>query len=131
MLYIQAKINGVPVKVFVDSGAQSTILSKRCAEHCGILRLVDEKFAGTAVGVGSARIIGRVHMAPLVIGERHFPCTFTVLDQNDMDCLLGLDMLKRYQVSTHPDTFWANDNQHIVCQLRSFHHNMLASLLPL
>jgi hypothetical protein len=36
-------------------------------------------------------------MAPLVIADHHFSCTFTVLDQNDMDCLLGLDMLKRFQ----------------------------------
>lgn len=34
-----------------------------------------------AVGVGSAKIIGRVHMAELKIGDNLFPCTFTVLDQ--------------------------------------------------
>jgi len=97
MLYIPALINGTPVKVFVDSGAQSTILSQRCAERCGIMRLVDKHFAGTAVGVGTSKIVGRVHMAPLIIAGQHFPCTFTVIESDSIDCLFGLDMLRRYQ----------------------------------
>jgi DNA damage-inducible protein 1 len=36
-------------------------MSKSCAERCGILRLVDKRFAGVAVGVGSSKIIGRIH----------------------------------------------------------------------
>ena len=63
MLYVDATINGTNVKVFVDSGAQTTIMSRSCAARCGLLRLIDVKFAGTAVGVGSAPILGKVHMA--------------------------------------------------------------------
>ncbi|KAJ0408673.1 hypothetical protein ATCC90586_007699 [Pythium insidiosum] len=78
MLYIPCEVNGVPVKAFVDSGAQSTIMS-------------------SAVGVGTAKIIGRVHMAPLKIGDRFYNCSFTILDQQNVDFLFGLDMLKRHQ----------------------------------
>lgn len=97
MLYIDVKVNGVPVKAFVDSGAQSTIMNRACAERCGIMRLLDSRFAGKAVGVGSAPILGRVHMAPLTIGDHHLNSTFTVLDQGGVEFLLGLDMLRRYQ----------------------------------
>jgi DNA damage-inducible protein 1 len=67
MLYINATINKVPIQAFVDSGAQSTVMSIACAERCGVMRLVDPRFAGMAVGVGTSKIVGRVHAAEIMI----------------------------------------------------------------
>ncbi len=40
------------------SSLQMTIMSRSCAERCNLLRLMDRRFAGMAVGVGSAKILG-------------------------------------------------------------------------
>ena len=100
MLYVDAEINGVALKAFVDSGAQMSIMSVTCARRCGLERLIDDRFHGTAKGVGTQKILGRIHQAPMKVGGQFLSTAITVLEkEQDIDFIFGLDMLRRHQCS--------------------------------
>ncbi|KAK9825142.1 hypothetical protein WJX81_003922 [Elliptochloris bilobata] len=97
MLYVNVEVNGQPIKAFVDSGAQSSIMSQDCARRCNLLHLLDKRFQGMAVGVGSGKIVGQIHQATIKVQAVHLPMSITVLESGSMEFLFGLDMLRRYQ----------------------------------
>lgn len=102
MLYVECRVtahsgrNAQVLQAFVDSGAQVTIMSASCAERCGILRLMDSRIQGVARGVGEARILGRVHLALLELGGEYMECSFTIVENNSLELLLGLDMMRKH-----------------------------------
>jgi len=89
------------------------------------MRLLDRRYAGMAKGVGSAKIHGRVHQVPCIVGTKHISMSFTILENDGMgqkhksmglwqsaaapvayacvvlfdmsEFLLGLDQLKNHQ----------------------------------
>ena len=90
MLYVECKVNGNKVKAFVDSGAQTTIMSAQCATRCNVMRLLDKRFATTMKGVGTQRSLGRIHTGQIQIGEAFIPQSFSVLEDQPMELMLGL-----------------------------------------
>jgi DNA damage-inducible protein 1 len=97
MLYLECKINDTTVRALVDTGAQMTVMSEKCAERCGIMRLVDRRQTGFAFGVGRQRIIGVVHLGQIQVGGMFLATSFRVLEDQSHELIFGLDMLKRHQ----------------------------------
>ena len=74
-----------------------TIISSACAQRCNYMPLLDKRFSGTASGVGKQEILGRVHLGQIQIDDCHITQNFAVMEDQPMDLLIGLDMLKRHQ----------------------------------
>merc|ERR1711981_150523 len=74
-------------------------MSKDMAEKVQLDNIIDERFAGMAVGVGTQKIVGKVHYCQLEISQQFFHCSFSILEGQKMDIILGLDFLKRHQAS--------------------------------
>ena len=77
------------------------------------MRLLDKRFAGVAKGVGTQKILGRIHLGQIQIGDRQITQNFSVVEDQPMDLLIGLDMLKRHQcVIDLKVFFWKNKGIH-------------------
>ncbi len=92
MLYIPCQINGVDIKVFIDTGAQVSVMNRETVIKCDIEHLVDKRCQTEVVGVGSQHSLGRIHCVDMYIGSHALPCSFTVLE-NGPDIIFGLNMM--------------------------------------
>ncbi|KAH9577732.1 hypothetical protein LSM04_001579 [Trypanosoma melophagium] len=99
MLYVNCEINQHKVKAFIDSGAQRSIISARLAEECGLTRLINTKWKYLLRGVGSREALGHIHMAVVNLGGLYIPCSFCVLEDDNIDLIIGLDQLKRHRMT--------------------------------
>ena len=46
-----------------------TIMTQEFAEKCYLTRLIDKRFHGMAMGVGTSRIVGRIHQVGTEVGS--------------------------------------------------------------
>lgn len=97
MLFLPCTIKGHHTEIFVDTGAQRSIISKTLAERFGLIRLLDTRFRGSAVGIGTADVLGRIHATEMKIGSNYFDFTLHVID-TEVGLILGLDMLKMHRM---------------------------------
>lgn len=99
MLYINLTINKKNVVALVDTGAQTTVISKNLAEKCDLFNLCDMRFSGIAKGVGTSKILGTIHAAQIKIEEKFIMCKITVLENNSVGFIFGLDNMRSYRCS--------------------------------
>ena len=85
----------------IDSGAQRTTMSARCAEKCRIRKLADPREARELTS-GMGKIIKTertVHCCAVKIEKDEIFIRFDILDDLPVHVLLGLGVMKRYECS--------------------------------
>ncbi len=93
MLYIKGKINNKELNIFVDTGAQVSIMSLSMAKELGVDYLIDHFCEGQLVGVGTKNMSGKIHYLDIQLDNFNLPCGFTIIDDNNIKIMLGLNSM--------------------------------------
>ena len=99
MLYVRGCITGTAVEFFVDTGAQSSVMSECMAKHVQLMHKVDKNIHGQVHGVGTAAIAGLLVDVPVQIGSEgvEFSMAFMVLRTEQPLLIMGLDQIRKYR----------------------------------
>ena len=93
MLYINGKINNKDLDIFIDTGAQVSVMSLSTAKDLGVDFLIDYFCEGQLVGIGTKNMIGKIHYLDIQLDNFNLPCGFTIIDDNDIKIMLGLNSM--------------------------------------
>ena len=96
MLYLDCAVNKEHMVALVDTGAQTSVMSLEFARRCRVDMLMDTRIQGMATGVGTARIVGKVWSCDVAIGGTFYEASFSIVESAHLDCILGLDFMRRY-----------------------------------
>lgn len=102
-LQIPCEINGYIIPAIVDTGAQITVMSESCAQRCRVANLIDGRYCGQAVGMGSSDILGRISELPMRVGPISYRNRVSILRESRVDLILGLDFLRRFKSEINLD----------------------------
>ena len=94
MIHITGKINNHKIKFLVDTGAQVSLLPLNFVTACGLQDLIDNKYHGELKGVGTDKIVGKLHYVEITFPIGVFPGSFTVCKNNSIEAILGIDMMQ-------------------------------------
>ena len=96
MLYLDCTVNKEHMVALVDTGAQASVMSLEFARRCRVDMLMDTRVGGMATGVGTADIVGKVWACDVAIGGTFYEASFLVVASAHLDCIIGLDFMRRY-----------------------------------
>lgn len=103
---VTARVNGVPVRFLIDTGATDLVLSARDAARAGI-DPADLAYTGRAVTANGTVATARVRLEDLTLGpwtDRRLPAQVTAGDLDSS--LMGVSYLDRYRIGIEGGVLW-------------------------
>lgn len=95
MIFLNAKIAGHKIRFLVDTGAQVSLLPLDIVKACNLDDILDQRFSGELKGVGRDRVMGKIHYLEIELECGIVPCSFTVCENNNIEPILGIDMMQQ------------------------------------
>jgi len=92
-IFLKGFINGTDIQFLLDTGAEMSVLPLNIVEACGLMHILNKEYSGVMKGVGSDKILGKLHYVEVVLDCGVYPCAFTVCSNNDVPPILGIDMM--------------------------------------
>jgi hypothetical protein len=102
-VHIDLKINGMSVRCFLDTGAQTNVISENAIRKFDLETFIDRTAKGTVLGVGTSNINGIIPYVELQFNDFiNLPVNFYVMEKMlEHDILLGLPFMTFYQVKLY------------------------------
>ena len=91
LLYAPCRLGVHSLMAMVDTGSESSVMSERMAQRCDLMARCDRRWSGTAVGLGSLRVLGRVHDVRVSLGGHDVRVHVSVIEDagRGVDFILG------------------------------------------
>jgi len=91
-------VSFITAQYFLTQSCANVFPTTRKRYKLQLKKALDVMYQGTAAGVGSARILGRIDNCPVLIGAGvEFRLYFLVLDVPHDMIILGIDQMRRFQ----------------------------------
>uniref|UniRef100_A0A7S0A3R4 Peptidase A2 domain-containing protein n=1 Tax=Pyrodinium bahamense TaxID=73915 RepID=A0A7S0A3R4_9DINO len=97
LAFVSCRLAGEELQMLVDTGAKRSVISSSLVQRLGLLGHLDRSIQGVSVGVGSAKITGRLRGVPLALGPVSLSVDFSVLDIEGGLLVLGLESLRQHR----------------------------------
>lgn len=105
-IILDGSINNIKIKILVDTGAQTSILTSDGLKKLGLEYLVDDKEKIELHSItGVEESVGKIWYVDLLINNIEYPITLTVsnMKSDKIDMILGINFLQSYRAQLD---FW-------------------------
>lgn len=93
ILYIKGKINNKEIDIFIDIGAQVSVMSLSMARKLGVDFLIHHFCEGNLVGVGYKDMSGKIYYLGIRLDNFNLSYGLAIINNDDINIMLGLNSM--------------------------------------
>ena len=96
LCYVSGVYGGMKFRIFIDTGAQISVISSSLVPILQLQSKINTNFAGSAHGVGRSNILGKIIGLEVKMSDMLITNNYAILESPDNFFLLGMDFLTHH-----------------------------------